>query len=169
MAVGDIKQGYGANSNQTITITLASLGNGAYRQSTYINNAVDKFLDALVSLVITPAAAGVGATGNIVVYAYASCNAGNATPDYHDNVTGADGAVTPYSPTGLVPIGQFPCNANSGVQATFKSVPFSVARAFGGVLPERWGIVVLNNSGAALAAAGQVVSYQGVYGSATLS
>jgi hypothetical protein len=39
---------------------------------------------------------------------------------------------------------------------------FSVAQAFGGILPPYWGIAIVNHSGAALAASGNYVKWRGV-------
>jgi hypothetical protein len=41
----------------------------------------------------------------------------------------------------------------------------SVAAAFGGILPAKWGVIIENQSGTTLSATGgdHVVQYQGVY------
>ena len=58
-------------------------------------------------------------------------------------------------------IGNIKCVANS---TTYYGGPFSVAAAFGGLLPQRWGIVIVNNTGATLDASVGAAEYQGVYG-----
>jgi hypothetical protein len=96
----------------------------------------------------------------IYVYAYAALE--EATPVYPDAVTGSDAAITLDNPSQLQLIGVLTANVSAQV---IKSNPMSVAAAFGGSMPERWGIVIRNFSGIALSATAgdHVVSYQGVY------
>lgn len=164
MAIGDLKVTYGTNTSMTLTTTTMS--NATYRQGPVIDNSSDKYVDALVQLTVVPATSGTGSTGHIIAFAYGTVDGGTTYPD---NVTGTAGDLTPYSPVGLVPIGVIPCNANSGTQASFKSNPMSVARAFGGILPQKWGIVYMNLSGATLPASSISASYQGIYGNEQLS
>ena len=153
------QQAYGVN-NQTITITLNSLASTSQRQSTVVNNTSAVFRDALVQIQIKTAAAAVSTTGIVNIYAYGSANGGT---NYGDTVTGTDGAVTLTSPPNLKIIGTINAVANATV---YDSNPFSVAAVFGGKLPQYWGIVVENKTGAAFdATAGNFKAfYQGVLG-----
>lgn len=152
-----LKNLYGSNG-QAITLTLASLANAAYRQSTAVDNTSNLFLDVLVALKIKTNAAGTSATGYLNVYAYGTADGGTT---YTDGATGTDGAMTPTSPTNLKLIGVINAVANG---TTYNAGPFSVAAAFGGVLPDHWGIVVQNNTAATLDATGGnfAVVYQGI-------
>jgi hypothetical protein len=47
--------------------------------------------------------------------------------------------------------------------ATYNAGPFSVAVAFGGILPSHWGIVIENRSNVTLDSSGHSVFYQGIY------
>lgn len=143
-------------SNQTITITLASLANAAQRQSTAITNTT--FTDALVQIKLETGAAGVSATGIVNIYAYASSDGGTT---YGDTATGTNGAVTLTSPPNLKLIGTINTVANA---TSYDSNPMSVAAIFAGNLPQHWGIVVENKSGAAFnATAGNFAAfYQGI-------
>lgn len=160
--MADIKTKYGT-SNQTITITLASLGNSATvgRESTAVSNAVNRFLDALVSVTIET---GVVANDKAAyIYAYASVDGGTVGGGtFTEGCTGTDAAFTRRDPTSLKLIGVIPTPTNSVV---YQSGPFSVAAAFGGSLPEFWGIVVMNFTGASLSgtAGNNKAFYQGVY------
>ncbi|MDE1766573.1 MAG: hypothetical protein KGI27_09945 [Thaumarchaeota archaeon] len=151
-----IKSLYGTN-NQAITITLASLTNAAFRQSTAVDNTTNLFLDALVSVVIKTAAASTSSTGYVAVYAYGTTDGGT---HYTDGASGTDGAFTPTTPPNIRLIGLINAVANS---TTYVGGPFSVAAAFGGVLPDHWGIIVENETGATLdaTAANFVADYQG--------
>jgi hypothetical protein len=155
--VADVKQKFGTNG-QTITISLGSLGNNSARESTYIDNGTNLFLDALVGVRVRSNSSGTSSTGSVLVYAYGTINGGS---NYTEGATGSDAAITLTSPTNLRLVGVINVVANS---TTYSAGPFSVATAFGGTLPERWGVVIENRSGAALDATGgnHVVLYQGV-------
>jgi hypothetical protein len=141
-------------ANQTITITLASLGSGSSRQSTALNNSSNLYFDAGVMVIAETGGGGVSSTGTLNVYAYGSANGGT---NYTDGASGSDSAFTPTSPTNLKQIGIINAVDNS---TTYYGGPFSVAAAFG-YLPGYWGIVVTNNSGAALAASGASAFFEG--------
>ena len=151
-----LKNLYGTN-NQSITITLASLGNTSYRQSTAVDNSSNLFLDVLVQLKIKTGT-GVSAQGYLNVYVYGTANGGT---NYTDGASGTDGAMTPTSPTNLKLIGIINAVADA---TTYSGGPFSVAAAFGGILPDHWGIVVQNVTNAALDATGGnfTAFYQGI-------
>lgn len=153
----DIKSKYGASA-QAIAVTLASLASTASRASTAVDNSTNLFLDALVSLNIKTGATGVSATGYVSVYAYGTADGGT---NYTEGATGTDAALTLVSSTNLRLIGIINCVANA---TTYKSGPFPVAQAFGGILPDHWGIVIQNNTGAALDATegSHLKVYQGI-------
>ena len=154
---GDIKNKYGAN-NQTITITLASLGNGSERQSTAIDNSTNVFQDVLVFVKAKSGASAVSAAGYLNVYAFGSVDGGTT---YSENAGASDAAITLTNPPNVPFIGQVNMVANA---TSYYAGPFSVAQAFGGSLPDHWGIIIENKTGAALDATGGnfAVIYQGV-------
>lgn len=157
--MADIKQAFGT-ANQAITITLNSLASSATagRESTVISNTTNLFRDALVSVLIKMPSTGTPADSKAVyVYAYGTADGGS---NYTDGVTGSDAAFTHPDPPNLKLIGIISCPANTN---TYKGGPFSVAQAFGGVLPASWGIVVRNHTGLTLDSSGCSAHYQGVY------
>ena len=156
--MASVKSAYGS-SNQAITITLTSLGNTDARASTSVDNSSNTFLDALVFLKIKSASSSVSAAGYANVYAYGSADGGTT---FSDGVTGTDAGFTPTNPPNLRLIGVINMVADS---TTYEGGPFSVASAFGGVLPEEWGIVVMNESGASFDGTTASAWYQGVYAS----
>ena len=80
------------------------------------------------------------------VYAYGTVDDGTT---YSDTATGADAAITLSDPPNVRPIGV----VSIPVQNTqYKAGPFSVAAAFGGILPAKWGIIIRNYCGIALTA-----------------
>lgn len=131
-------------ANQPITITLTSLGIGAARQSTVIDNTTALFLDVLVQI---KSAASAATTGDKCLYVYAYGTADGTA--YGDTVTGTDGTITLNSPTQLRLVGVLNVPATTTV---YTSSPMSIATAFGGILPQKWGIVVVNSTGVALTA-----------------
>lgn len=154
-----LKAEYGPTTD-TVDIDLASLANGAAVQSAPIDNASDKYVDALVQISVkTHASSAPTGAKAVAVYAYGSVDGGTTYPD---GVGGAKGAVTLNSPTQLRRIGTILVTAAATV---YEGMPMSVAHAFGGVLPEKWGIVVLNDTGFALDAveASFKKVWQGVY------
>lgn len=160
--MSDIKIAYGTEA-QAVTCTLLSLASSATagRESTVIDNTANKYLDALVSV---SAKLLTGTPVNdkaIYVFGYGTVDA--TTPVYPDKVTGIDAAITLDDPTQLPLIGTIYATVTGGL--TFKGGPWSVARAFGGVLPQKWGIVVRNYTGFALSAveADHKKIYQGVF------
>lgn len=155
-----IKPLYGT-SNQTVTITLASLANAAARASTSIDNTSTLYDDVYIFLKYTTAAAATSATGYINVYGYGTVDGGTTYPE---SITGTDAGVTLSAPPNLTLIAQATANANS---KTYTFGPFSFCRMYGlDRLPARWGVVFVNKSGATLnATAGNfAVTYQGVNG-----
>jgi hypothetical protein len=145
---------------QTFTMTLASLGNAGYWSSAAINEGAQGHLDVLVSFAIRLAASGIAATGQIGVYAYASVDGGvtytEGLPGTNSNVGGLI-----QNPTNLKFLGWITANVNG---ATVVGGPYSIALAFGRV-PQYWGIVIQNQTGAAFDAteANHKKEYQGFF------
>jgi hypothetical protein len=149
--VPDIKQAFGAST--ALTITLNSLGSGSARESTAVDNSANLYLDAIVRVSVS-----IGTVANpkeVRVHVYGSED-GSV---YEDPATGADAAITLEDPP-VTRIGKvIPTPTSSKVYEAI----FSVAACFGGSMPRKWGIIVENQSGAALAASNNSASYSGVY------
>jgi hypothetical protein len=150
---GNILQKYGT-SNQSITCTITSLANNGQRGSAAIDNSTNLFLDALVFVKVKTSTSS--ATGTVNVYAYGTADGGTT---YSDGVTGTDAGQTLTVPPNVRLIGVINAVANT---TTYSAGPFSVASAFGGVMPDHWGIVVENKTGATLDASVGSSWYQGV-------
>jgi len=132
---------YSAKTN--ITITLASLASAGVRGSAAVDNGTNKYVDAVVAGKIKTGAAP-AATGTMSIFAYASVNDGT---NYSGGSSGTDAAVT-LDGTEVV-LGAFPLD---GANEQIYLPQMSVAAAFGGHLPEDWGIIIRNGSGATLSA-----------------
>lgn len=157
--MSDIKQAFGAAS--TLTCTLASLASSATagRESTVIDNSSSLLLDVLVQLQVKLQSGTPANDKGVHVYVYASADDGTT---YTDGASGSDAALTPTDPPNLIYLGFVSAPTTAG---TFKGGPWSVAQAFGGRMPKRWGIWVRNYTGIALSATegDHKKLYQGVY------
>ena len=149
-----VKMVYGTN-NQAISITLTSLANNGQQGSLAVDNSTNLYLDAIVFIKVKTNAAGTSATGYVNIYAYGSADGGTT---YSDGVTGTNAAQTLTNPPNVKLIGV--CNAVANA-ATYSCGPFAVSPAFSGTLPDHWGIVVENKTGAALDASVGSAWYQG--------
>lgn len=143
--MADIKTKYGTEA-QTITITLNTLGSAAARESAVVDNNVNLYRDVLVMMKVKNHASS-APTGDKAVYVYVYGTVDAAAPLYPDAVTGADAAITLDSPTHLRPLGVLLFTAAA---QTKKAGPWSIAAAFGGRVPQKWGIVVQNSTGSSL-------------------
>lgn len=154
----DIKAKFGTNG-QTFTCTLASLSNNSARQSTEVDNSSNLFIDALVMLKVKSAGASTSSTGYVAIYAFASVDGGTTRTE---GAGGSDAAITLTVPPNARLLGIVNVVTNS---TTYYGGPFSVAAAFGGILPQYWGIIVENKSGASLDSTegNHAKLWQGVY------
>lgn len=140
-----------------MTITLASLANsaaGVGRQSTIVDNTTSKYLSALVSLKVT---VGTSPTANTLIYVYLIRDNNDGTPIRDDGAGASDAGLTivnaPLLGTILVPA----TTSDTAYYGLFDTSQY-------GPLGPKWGIAVVNNSGAALNATGgnHVVSFVGI-------
>lgn len=131
-----------ANAGSALTVSLNSLATNGYRQSDEVDNTTVLALDSQIILYIQTTASGVVATGYVPVFAFGQV--GDATPIRTDTMGAADAAVDKPANSRL--IGVLQANSTNG---TYAGGPWSVAAAFGGVLPRKWGVIVGNVTGAA--------------------
>ena len=155
---GNILLNYG-NNGQTITVTLASLANNGARESTVIDNTSNLFLDALVGGKIKSPASATSATGTVFIYVYGTVDGGTL---YSEEATGSDAAITLTSSPNAKLLWIVNVVANA---TTYNFGPFSVASVFGGILPQKWGLIFENKTGGTLDSTGSnhAVKYQGIY------
>lgn len=161
MASGDIKLAYsGTGTAMTVTNlhSLASSATAAWA-SAVVDNTSNLYEDALVQVVLDHANTAPANDKCSYVYAY-----GGIGTTYANPITGTEGGVTlttiVSNPQSFRQIGIVPYTTQDEVA---ESTPMSVAAAFGGTMPPKWGIVIVNYSGAAYAASGNSVTWVGVY------
>lgn len=133
---------------QTVTITLTSLADDSWRQSASVDNGTNLYIDASVGGSIqtgtTPTA-----DNTISIYAYGTYDGTNFTA----GASGSDAAYTADGEETLFKLLEV-ITVDATSNQDYVWGPVSVAWAFGGALPETWGVVVHNDSGAALNATG---------------
>lgn len=130
-----------------LTITLASLANAAYRESTEVDNsagAIDGVLHGILTTGTTPV------SGNTLSVFVAGSD---GTTTRVGNLTGTDSTITPAGEQT-----QFALAAVIPVDATnnhaYEFYVGSIAALFGGVMPKKFSVIVLNSSNVALNATG---------------
>lgn len=143
------------SSATSLTLTSANLASSATAgwMSAVVDNSTNLYLDALVSIELAAVNTAPANHKRIYLFAYglvdtagsAYTSTGAATP------SGSVGTITfPDITTleivapllGAVPYPVINVANNGG--------PFSVARCFGGTLPSKWGVLMLNYSGMTL-------------------
>jgi len=144
-----------------IICTLASLAssNTAGRSCLAVDNTTDLYTDAMLTIAVTTSATALGNDKACYIYLYGSEN-GTAFSSSSE-IVGTDAAVTFDSPTNLK--GPYVLSCPASAQA-YRIIIGSVASAFGGVLPRKWGFALMNYTGAALSAteANHQKTYTGV-------
>lgn len=141
-------------STGTLTITASGLASDtnllAGRQSTVVDNessvlADDALLGLTVATTSTP-----GAGGQIEIWVFASWDGGTT---YTAGAGAADAAFSPAT------LGVKNLMALAGVitqtdttARTYNFGPVSIAQLFGGTMPDRWGVYIVQNTGQNLGA-----------------
>lgn len=151
----DIRVKYG--TQVTVTIGLGSLASQASTafagrtsavQTVSTNNDIDHLLSGKIRVNTTT---GPTAGNTIEIWAYGQID---DTPTYPDSIDGTDKDLTITSAnvlnSGLRYVATITVDATTG--RTYPVAPTSIASVFGGVMPKRWGIWVVNRSGQTLSA-----------------
>lgn len=145
---------YGTKTD--LTWTPASLANGSYDFSALVDNSSDLAIDALVSGKITT---GTTPTVNTTLTLYVYGEDGNG--QYTAGISGSDGGTPGAGEQTQLPILAI-ITVDATSNHTYEYGPIAIAQLFGGVIPRKWGVGVLNSSGVALnaTAGNHVCSYQ---------
>lgn len=146
-----VKPHYGTPT--AITCTTTSLGSSssllAGRQSAQIDNTADLAVDALLGGTIattgTPTAGGV-----IEVWLFGSWDGGTTRTA---GMGTSDANITPSTVSDKVLLAPaITLQQDNTTARTFTFGPISVAEAFGGVMPDHWGVFIVHNVGTTLGA-----------------
>lgn len=164
LEASDIKIAYSSATSMTVT-NLNSLASSATAgwQSDVIDNTSNLYDDILVQVVIDFANTAPANDKCAYLYVYSALET-----TYTDPASGSEGTITLTSVSttaqNLRLVGRL---AYETADAVIESQVFSVRAAFGGTLPPKVGFVIINFSGAAIAASGNTVKYRGVYHTAS--
>lgn len=150
-----VKDAYSAVAN--FTITLASLANsaaGVGRQSTLIDNSVNLYQGALISVNLKM---GTTPTANSLIYVYLIRSDKNTTAIIDDAAGTTDAALTVVNAPLLGTLVVSAATTGLVIKGLFDT------RGLGALAPQ-WGIALVNGSGVALdaTAGNHVVSWQGI-------
>lgn len=140
-----VKQVVGTRTALTTT-ALNSLASATFVSAGTITHNTNQPIDVLIEVTATPGT--VSGNKQLLVYAKASLDGSNQT-------TGPETGTAVTDEPNLYYVGTLPLNTNSTTQTKV----FSLAAAYGGLLPYASEIVVRNDSGAALNASGGSVYY----------
>lgn len=150
--MAEIKTKYG--SVQTMTVTnlhgMASSATAGW-QSNVVDNTSNLYLDALVQVIVDFENTAPANDECVYVYAYSGLETSYTNPCH-----GGEASCSLVAPVLVSLIGTINYNTQSEIA---ESQVMSVAAAFGGVLPPKWGLAILNYSGAALAGSGNTVKW----------
>lgn len=154
--MANIKDSFAANTALTITLgSLASSVAGVGRQSTLVDNTSNLYTSAQIALKITT---GTTPTANTLIYVYLirSDNAGTAIID--DGAGASDAGLTVINAPLLGTILVSAATSNTAYYGVFDT-------KFLGSLGPKWGVAVVNSTGAALNSTGgnHVVEFNGIF------
>ena len=148
----------------TITITYASLANAGWQQSTAVDNTTALYTDALVGGKCVLGTT-IAADGQLEFYAYASYDGTtyNPVPGSTDaTITwGTNCSALGYQDLKFLGVARVD---DTDDDDTVEWGPFPIAAAFGGTMPQKWGIVMKNSTGVTMAATqtGAEAKYVGI-------
>lgn len=165
----DVKLAFATEAALTITLTGLATSSTlvAGREATAVDNTTNKYLDYHLAGKVTTGTTPTDLK-TIQVWGYGQVE---DTPEYPDVFDGTDSAETVTSSdirnAGL----NFICDTgtNNTSDRTYWFKPCSIAAAFGGVVPPRWGIFVVHDTGVNLnaTATNHRFNHQGYYATVT--
>lgn len=142
-------------SATAFTKTNANLATSATAgwMSNAIDNSSNLYLDALVSIELAAVNTAPANSKAVFLYAYALVDsAGSAYTGSGDTVpSGSEGTLTfPDVTTLAIPMPLLGVVPYPVQNKAINGGPFSVAKAFGGILPPKWGVAMINHTGMTL-------------------
>lgn len=146
----------------TATAVTTTLAAGEYAETTIVDNTSNLYLDAQIGgTFVTGASHTTGDT--VEIYAYANYDTATST-DLTGSRGGLDGTDseetegTDFIVENLVHVASVVTDQAS---QTFHWGGYSIAQAFGGFLPQKWGLIIHNNGTGAMGS-GSTVGYVGI-------
>lgn len=116
-----------------------------------VDNTTTRALDALVGVELAAVNTAPAGTKTLYVYAYGLIEGTAYTSTGDGTIDGTEGTVTFPSVTTLPVVCKLIGTIPYPVQnKAINGGPFSVAAAFGGILPDKWGVAMINDTGMTL-------------------
>lgn len=167
MAASPILEGFG--SATAFTITNANLASSATAgwQSNAIDNSTNLWLDALVHFDFAAVNTAPANSKAIFCYAFGIVDSAGAlyTSTGDGAPSGSEGTITFPDVTSLPVVAPLLGVIPYPVQNKILRATFSVARCFGGILPPKWAIGMVNHSGMTLNVTSiKYIEYKGTVG-----
>jgi hypothetical protein len=162
--VSDVKTAFGTATAFTKTNANLATSATAGWKSNAIDNSSNKHLDALVHVELAAVNTAPANHKAIFLYAYALLDTGGSayTSSGDGTPNGSEGTITfPDITTAAVVMPLLGIISYPVQNKAINAGPFSVARCFGGTLPPKWGICMINYSGMTLNVTD--IKYQEVY------
>lgn len=148
---GTLKTTFGTATAFTKTNANLSASVTAGWKSNAIDNSTTRALDALVGVELAAVNTAPAGTKTLYIYAYGLIEGSAYTSTGDGTIDGTEGTVTFPSVTTLPVVCKLIGTIPYPVQnKAINGGPFSVAAAFGGILPDKWGIAMVNDMGQTL-------------------
>lgn len=139
------------------TLTLNGLASSSGRSSAKVENQDNRYIDAICRFKLKTVAAS--PSDRYAIYFFAWGSADDVSPAFPAGITGVDEPIFAALETlSIRPVG----SVYVSTPGTLITPPFSVAPAFGNVLPPVWGVLAINRCGMALDAADNLGFWRGV-------
>lgn len=126
-----------------LTISPASIAAGAYRESTEVDNTSTQAVDGILHGIITSGTTPTASTISIFV------SGSDGTTARPGNLTGTDSTITPAGEQSQFELARV-ITVDTTSNHTYEFYVGSIAALFGGVMPKKFSVIVLNGTAAAL-------------------
>lgn len=153
-----VAEDFGSDNNMTVT-NLHSLASSATAgwQSAVVDNRTNKYLDIELLVELEMANTAPGSDKAVYIYVYGSYHDGSNW-HHNNNASGSEGTITITNPNNLI---LAKILTYQTADELLKSGGLFLAQLFGGHIPEGWGVVIINYTGAAIYSSGSMVRYKG--------
>lgn len=149
--MASIKRVFGTAAAFTKTNANIATSATAGWKSNAIENGANLYLDALVQAELAAVNTAPANSKAIFLYAYSLIDGTAYTSTGDGTIDGTEGTVTfPDVTANAIPIPLLGVIPYPTQNKAINSQAFSVARCFGGILPVKWGIAMVNHSGMTL-------------------
>lgn len=163
MAAGDVTINYGTSTDLAVT-TLVDVASSATWvagwESAVIDNTSTKWVDFLISGILTILHDGSPTAGELRVYIVAMVS-DDVWPDVFDGTESVETISLSNVRDQVCKLGAV-INTTATVHLPYPFGPFSVANLFGGICPPKFVVFIAHNTTTTLDHDGQTVTYQGI-------